>query len=163
MSIDRVAVNASPLITLYRANLHPLLPQMFPEILVPEAVWAEVVSRTHHDPAAQGLPTAVWARQTHATILPEVEAWNLGAGETALLSLAFSDKSTVVILDDRAARRCAQVFGIATIGTAGVVVLAKRRGLIPTVEQALRQLQAAGLWMSEALISQLAAEDQPSI
>ena len=100
MSIDRVAVNASPLITLYRANLHPLLPQMFPEILVPEAVWAEVVSRTHHDPAAQGLPTAVWARQTHATILPEVEAWNLGAGETALLSLAFSDKSTVVILDD---------------------------------------------------------------
>ncbi len=60
MSIERVAVNASPLITLYRANLHSLLPQIFPEILVPEAVWAEVVwaevvSRTHDDPAAQGL------------------------------------------------------------------------------------------------------------
>lgn len=51
-----VAINASPLITLYRANLHPLLPQIFPEILVPEAVWSEVVSRTHDDPAAQGFP-----------------------------------------------------------------------------------------------------------
>jgi len=163
MSIERVAVNASPLITLYRANLHPLLPQIFPEILVPEAVWDEVVSCTHDDPAAQGLPIAVWARKTTATIRPEVEAWNLGAGETALLSLAFADKRTVVIMDDRAARRCAQVFGIASIGTAGVVVLAKRRGFIPSIEQALRQLQAAGLWMSEALISQLAAEDQPSL
>jgi predicted nucleic acid-binding protein len=49
MSIERVAVNASPLITLYRANLHPLLPQIFPEILVPEAVWAEVVTGLDRD------------------------------------------------------------------------------------------------------------------
>jgi predicted nucleic acid-binding protein len=63
-------------------------------------------------------------------------------------------------MDDRAARRCASVFGISAIGTAGVVVLAKRRGLIPSVEQALRQLQVAGLWMSEALITQLAGEDR---
>ncbi len=160
MSIERVAINASPLITLYRANLHTVLPQIFPEILVPEAVWAEVVNRTHDDPATQGLPGATWAKKTAVANCPEVEAWNLGAGETALLSLAYADKAVKVIMDDRAARRCANVFGISAIGTAGVVVLAKRRGLIPSVEQALRQLQAAGLWVSEALIDQLAAEDR---
>ncbi len=160
MSIERVAINASPLITLYRANLHTVLPQIFPEILVPEAVWAEVVNRTHDDPATQGLPGATWAKKTAVANRPEVEAWNLGAGETALLSFAYADKVVKVIMDDRAARRCANVFGISAIGTAGVVVLAKRRGLIPSVEQALRQLQAAGLWVSEALIDQLAAEDR---
>lgn len=160
MLFERVAVNASPLITLYRANLHTVLPQIFPEILVPEAVWAEVVSRTHDDSATRGLPGATWAKKTAVANRPEVEAWNLGAGETALLSLAYADKSVRVIMDDRAARRCANVFGIAVIGTAGVVVLAKRRGLISSVEQALRQLQAAGLWVSEALITQLAAEDR---
>ena len=160
MSLERVAINASPLITLYRANLHILLPRLFPEILVPESVWTEVVSSgTHEDPAAMGLPGATWAKKTVVSNRPEVQAWNLGAGETALLSLAFADKTVKVIMDDRAARRCANVFGISAIGTAGVVVLAKRRGLIPSVEQALRQLQAAGLWVSEALISQLAVED----
>lgn len=159
MLIERVALIASPLIALYRANLHMLLPQIFPEILVPEAVWAEVVNGTYDDPAAKGLPAATWARKTAVPNRSEVQAWNLGAGETALLSLAFADKRLKVVLDDRAARRCANVFGISTMGTAGVVVIAKRRGLIPSVEQALRQLQTAGLWMSEALISQLATQD----
>ena len=38
MSIDRFAINASPLITLYRAQLEWLLPGLFERILVPEAV-----------------------------------------------------------------------------------------------------------------------------
>jgi predicted nucleic acid-binding protein len=45
------------------------------------------------------------------------------------------------------------------MGTAGVLVLARRRGLIDSVEKALRRLQRAGLWLSEELIVRLAAED----
>ena len=37
MRIERVVINASPLITLFRAGLHPLLPQLFPELVVPTA------------------------------------------------------------------------------------------------------------------------------
>ena len=47
MPIDRVVINASPLITLFRAGLQPLLPKLFPELLVPESVWNEVVSQAH--------------------------------------------------------------------------------------------------------------------
>lgn len=86
MRIERVVVNASPLITLFRAGLHPLLPRLFTEIVVPEAVWAEVVSQTHNDPAARGLPASNWARRTPTPICPDVALWNLGAGETAVLS-----------------------------------------------------------------------------
>lgn len=46
------------------------------------------------------------------------------------------------------------------MGTAGVVVLAKRRGLIGSLEEALRRLQGAGLWLSEQLIARLAAADK---
>lgn len=58
MPIDRVVINASPLITLFRAGLQPLLPKLFPELLVPDSVWNEVVSQAHDDPAARGLPIA---------------------------------------------------------------------------------------------------------
>jgi hypothetical protein len=44
------------------------------------------------------------------------------------------------------------------MGTAEIVVLAKHKGLIASVEDVLRQLQGAGLWLCEDLIVALAAE-----
>jgi len=160
MRIERVVINASPLITLFRAGLHPLLPQLFPDLVVPEAVWTEVVSRTYDDPATRGLPEAAWAKKLQTPISLDVGAWNLGAGETAVLSFAQHNRAYTAIVDDRTARRCARVLGIGILGTAGVVVLAKRCGLIGSVEEALRRLQGAGLWLSEQLIVKLAAEDK---
>ena len=159
MLIEKVVINASPLITLFRANLHPLLPRLFPEVLVPDAVWAEVVNRTHSDPATRGLPKADWAMQRAVASRPEVTAWGLGTGETAVLSFALQHPGYTAVIDDRQARRCAQVLNLAILGTAAVVVLARRRGLIDSTESALRRLQDAGLWLSEVLITRLAAED----
>ncbi|MGH9916474.1 MAG: hypothetical protein ACRD63_14445, partial [Pyrinomonadaceae bacterium] len=44
MRIERVVVNASPLIVLFKSGLADLLPQLFTDILVPVAVWSEVAS-----------------------------------------------------------------------------------------------------------------------
>lgn len=159
MRIERVVINASPLITLFRAGLHPLLPQLFPDLIVPDAVWAEVVNITHDDPATQGLPQVSWARKLPTPASSDVMEWGLGAGETAVLSYAQRNRDYTAIVDDREARRCASVLNISLIGTAGVIVLARRRGLIDSTEFALRQLQGAGLWMSEQLIMKLAADD----
>jgi len=76
-----------------------------------------------------------------------------------VLSFAQNNRDYTAIIDDRAARRCARVLGVAFMGTAGVLVLAKRRGLIDSVEKSLRRLQRAGLWLSEELIVRLAVED----
>ncbi len=117
-----------------------------------------MVSRTYDDPATHGLPGAPWAQKVQTPIEPDVAVWNLGAGESAVLSFAQHNRDYTAIVDDRTARRCAHVLRISIIGTAGVVVLAKRRGLIDSVEGALRSLQGAGLWLSEELILKLAAE-----
>ena len=50
-----------------------------------------------------------------------------------------------VILDDRAARDCATTLGLPVRGTLGVVLLAKREGLIPRVRPVFQQLLDAGL------------------
>lgn len=159
MRIERVVVNASPLITLFRAGLHPLLPELFKEIVVPDAVWAEVAGKAHDDPAARGLPGAAWVQREPVSICPDVAIWNLGAGETAVLSFARQQPGYTAIVDDRAARRCARVLGIHLQGTAGVVVLAKRRGLIGSVREALGHLKGAGLWLSEELVEKLTVAD----
>lgn len=75
-----------------------------------------------------------------------------------MLSYAQHNRDYTACVDDREARRCARVLNISLIGTAGIVVLAKRRGLIDSTEGALRRLQGAGLWLSEQLIEKLAAD-----
>ena len=162
MPISRIAINASPLITLYKSQLITLLPQLFTEIHVPSAVWQEVTA-CKNDIAAQCLPTANWAIKTDVgSIDPLVASWDLGAGESELLSYVLSQPNYTAMMDDAAARRCAISLKIPTLGTAGMLVLAKRKGLIQSVADPIQKLRDSGLWLSDSLVNllkQQAGED----
>jgi predicted nucleic acid-binding protein len=153
---DRVVVNASPLIVLFKAGLAHLLPQVFSEVLVPGAVWDEVIAGGANDIAAKGLVIVDWAKRVEvATIAPVILAWSLGQGESEVLSVAFDQSGYRAVIDDAAARRCARTVQVPTLGTGGVLVLAKRRGLIASVESSLQELRNAGLWLSEEVVTLL--------
>jgi predicted nucleic acid-binding protein len=153
MRIDRVVVNSSPLITLFNSGQAELLPQLFSEVMVPDAVWLEVAEGGHQDIAAQAIRYAEWIIRLPPTLPdPMVMTWDAGPGETAVISLARADSELRAIVDDDYARRCARVVGVRTLGTCGVIVLAKRRGIIPCVKPALDALRTAGLWLSDNLV-----------
>lgn len=156
MSINHVIVNSSPLIVLFKSKQAELLPQLFKSVLVPSGVFEEVTAAGSTDIAARELPRVPWIQQVEVTaIVPEVAAWDLGKGESQVLSLALSTENCAAIVDDRAARRCGQVLGISTIGTGGLLIRAKRRGLIDSVSQGIEALSDAGLWISDNLVSLL--------
>ena len=159
ISTKRVVINASPLITLCRSQLHTLLPQLFEAVYVPDAVWQEVVNGGKDDAAARVIPSLDWLqRLPPVEVALDIQRWNLGAGESAVMHHARELQADRAILDDAAARRCARSINVAMTGTCGVLVLAKRRGLLPKAEPAFRQLQTAGLWLSEELITALLRE-----
>ncbi|WP_334930356.1 DUF3368 domain-containing protein [Nostoc sp.] len=79
----------------------------------------------------------------------------MGKGESQVLSLALKNSDCAAIVDDRAARRCGQALGIITIGTGGLLILAKRRGIIPSISPGIQALRDAGLWLSDSLINLL--------
>ena len=159
MRIDRVVVNSSPLITLFNSGQAELLPQLFSEVLVPDAVWLEVAEGGHQDVASKTIYSAQWLRRLPPTLAdPMVMAWDAGPGETAVISLARADSGLRAVVDDDYARRCARVMGVKTLGTCGVILLAKRRGIIPCVKPALDALRTAGLWLSDSLIRTILTE-----
>ena len=162
MKVEGAVVDASPLIVLCRAGLIDLLPRLFPEILVPGTVWAEIGAGAASDPAVLQLPIAPWAKRVEVAGVPaDVAMWNLGAGESEVLTLARERPGCRAMVDDAAARACARALGIPILGTGGALVLAKRRGLIPSVGAALGALRDAGLWLCadiERLLLQQAGE-----
>lgn len=152
MLIKQVVINASPLIVLFKSQQADLLPQLFDKIFVPKAVWDEVTVNQSDAPATQ-LQTVTWLQRIdNQNVASEVAAWDLGKGESAVLSLALNISNCAVIIDDRAARRCAQSFNIITLGTGRLLLLAKQRGLIPLVSPRIQALRDAGLWLSDSLV-----------
>lgn len=157
MWIDAVVINASPLITLFRSGQESVLPRLFSRIVVPEAVWQEVVAE-RDDAAARGLLNQTWLIREEVAVSSRVRDWNLGRGETAVLSRALAEPPLRAVIDDMDARRCAQALGIPMFGTGGLLVLAKRRGLLPSVGEALTRIRAAGLWLSDDVVALLKAQ-----
>lgn len=154
----RIIVNASPLIVLFKSGLEHLLPQLCEEVLVPAAVWDEVISGGANDPAALALPNVAWTRRAEVTTInPVVRDWNLGTGEAEVLHLACTLTGYRVMIDDAAARDCAKTLGLPFIGTGGLLILAKQRGLINSVSDTLDIVMSSGLWLSDQVIALLKA------
>jgi len=93
MPVEKIILNTSPLILLCNSELSFVLPELFPEVVVPEAVWQEIINGSHLDLAAQMLPELDWLKKEHITSVPDVVRWDLGMGETEVLSFAVQHSS----------------------------------------------------------------------
>jgi predicted nucleic acid-binding protein len=89
---------------------------------------------------------------------PELAAWDLGSGETAVLSYALANPGWTAILDDGAARKCAVTFGVEVKGSLAIIILAQKRGLIPQAKQVLHTMQEVGLRLDERTIRRVLKE-----
>jgi predicted nucleic acid-binding protein len=61
----------------------------------------------------------------------------------------------MAILDDLAARQCAQALNIQTQGTLGLLLVAKQLGLISTVRPYLEHLRQTGMYLTDRLMNQI--------
>lgn len=151
--IKQWAVNASPLIIVAKVSLLSLLPRLAEEIIIPEGVADEVSRGPADDPARKWLEGdgLGWIRAV-GELDPTVAAWDLGLGESHVLSWAALRPGCEVIVDDLAARNCAFSLGIPVRGTFGVILLAKKRGLLPSIKPVIRQLIDAQIRVEERLL-----------
>jgi predicted nucleic acid-binding protein len=86
------------------------------------------------------------------SVPPVIQAWDLGPGESAVLAWATAHPGAEAILDDLAARRCAASLAVPVRGTLGLVLLAKRRGMVPAARPLLDTLREAGMYLSPAVM-----------
>lgn len=144
--------NASPIIVLARCSHLDLLTELSREVLIPQAVVDEIVSGSPADPARQLIESGWGARAVPRLVSPELLEWGLGPGETSVLALAQERAPAVALLDDAAARTCAKAIGVPVIGSLGIIVRAKKQGLLPSAAEAVRTLRDTGLYLDNETI-----------
>ncbi len=146
-------MNASPLIFLTKVGLLEVLHQQAVPVLVPDVVMAEISSLGPGDPAVQAVQQTGWIRVVPAP--PSVTTWKLDDGESSVIEVALQHSGSMAILDDLAARRCAQALKLPMQGTLGLVLVAKRIGLIKAVLPVVEDLEHAGMYMTARLKTQI--------
>jgi predicted nucleic acid-binding protein len=60
-----------------------------------------------------------------------------------------------LLIDERAARKVAMARKLPLIGTVGILLLAKRRGLLDSVKDVLDEMKAQGMRISDRLYVQV--------
>ena len=145
-----VVADASPLIAFQQIGQLPLLQALFTTLLIPPAVTKEI---------APGVPSQPWIIERSLTqpIAPLVQGARLGAGETEAISLALELHADHLLVDDKAARRLAEGLGLNVIGTLGVLLAAKRKGLISAVRPQVEALLANNFRISPQLVARALA------
>ncbi len=152
---DEAVVNASPLIFLSRGGHAELLRCAAPTVLVPEAVATEIRAKGPDDPAARLLASTEWLTVVADLPVPEeVLHWGIGPGESAVLALALAVPGREAIIDDLAGRKCANLLGVPVRGTLGLVLAAKRRGLLPLARPVIEDLIQGGMYLSRTVLDQ---------
>lgn len=148
---EPAVVDASPLIILARAGRLDLLQLAAERIVLPSSVVAEVGA--HSDEASRALAETAWLeRVPDVPISPAIAAWDLGSGESAVLSWAAAHPGSLAVIDDYAARTCAEAMRVPVVGSLGLALRAKAKGLVPSARSLVEELRRAGLYVSDALI-----------
>jgi predicted nucleic acid-binding protein len=81
--------------------------------------------------------------------------WGLGRVESEVIAIALKNPGCEVVLDDRLGRKCAVSLSIRIKGTVGIVILAKRKGLITEARPLIQRLIDAGIYFSDKWLSEV--------
>ena len=124
-----VVADTTPLNYLIVIDRAEILPALFGEVLIPEAVIEEL--RHPKAPLAvsrwlRKLP--VWLRITPVQHLDET--MRLGKGENEAISLALERQVKVVLMDERLGRGAAETRGLIPVGALNLIDLADEQGLL---------------------------------
>ena len=127
-----VLTDASPLIGLDRVDGVPWLRRLFGRVEITHPVWLELGGAEEAEPSITGAIEEGWlVRRRAAPVRPPAPP-HLGHGQWSTIRAAAAHRGeSLVLLDDRLARRQARAEGLRIIGTAAVIAMAQRRGLVP--------------------------------
>ncbi|MEJ1932796.1 DUF3368 domain-containing protein [Nostoc sp. NIES-2111] len=122
-----------------------LLRQLYSSVTIPKAVYDEMVSLDKVVPGTVEVQTLSWIKvqaivdsQKVREILESQDNIDLGEAEAIILSLEI--KADLLLMDERRGRTVATNYGINITGLLGVLLQAKKQGLVSSIKPLIDQL-----------------------
>lgn len=146
--------NTGPLVALSMIDRIDVLRHLFELIAVPEAVHKEILEGGTTGAGLANYRKVKWIKvMKPSNPLDPLLKTSLDVGEAAVIGLAREMSVNIVIVDERKARKIARtIYGLHVIGSARVLVEAKRHGLLNNVGAALQSMRDGGYWIGDSIV-----------
>ena len=157
----RAVSNSSPIMNLAAIGRLGLIKLKFGNVVIPDAVWCEVVIDGKGKRGAQDVENSDWItiQSVRDKALVKALEKDLDSGESEAITLAVENNADVLLLDDKSARLIAANLGLNIIGIVGILIWAKKEGVIEQLSKELENLRKkANFRMSEDLIKRALQE-----
>ncbi len=141
----KAIIDTSVLIALSNIGRLGLLRKLFSNVLVPKAVAEEY---------GEPLPGWIEVLEVKHKHLIQVLLEYLHRGEAESIALATELQGAVIALDDKKARIAARRLGLRVIGTLGILILAKKKGLISDLREEIGKLLHTSFRLSQDVIQE---------
>lgn len=140
-----VVSDTSPITNLAAIGQLDLLRQLYVTIIIPLAVYNEMVAVDKIVPGAIEIQTFGWVQtqlvvDAQRVIDIQANQDDIDLGEAEAIILALEVKADLLLMDERRGRALAINYGLNVTGLLGVLLQAKRNGLIPAVKPLIDQL-----------------------
>ena len=123
-----VIADTTPIITLMKLQRLDLLEKLFDTVLVPNAVYDELISNSNYLTEAQMVFECPFLKRLevsdHQSIKILCEVIGLDAGESEAIALAEEKHADLLIIDERKGRRVAKQMELKITGTIGILLQA---------------------------------------
>lgn len=123
-----------------------LLSQLYDEILITEIILEEF---------KESLPDSFKVVPFKDREFFSILCQQLDPGEASVISLAGEASDFLMVLDDLKGRKIAAALGFNFTGTLGLIIKAKRQGLITKIEPYVEKLIAAGIRISSQVLTEI--------
>ncbi|WP_427158316.1 DUF3368 domain-containing protein [Aliinostoc sp. HNIBRCY26] len=152
-----IVSDTTPISELAKVEHLDLLPKLFGKVLIPQGVFNELQVGQH--PAAEFVQNLSWLEVVtvdNQQVVEELQkSFNLHLGESEAIALPEEVGASQLLIDEKAARKVAMARKLPLIGTVGILLLAKRQGLLDSVKDILDEMQVKGTRISERLYVQV--------
>jgi len=158
-----IVADAGPLIAFAGVGQLELLRILFGEVVIPKSVKDECLAKPGDDAALiQKAVTQGWLVVQTKQAKPEPLSPVLGPGESDAIRIGQEDpQNTLLIMDDRLARRYALKRGLSIIGTARLLDIAEQRGLLGSAEDCIQDMAERGYRISTGLLDRIRRHRKP--
>lgn len=131
------------------------------QIVVPRAVWEEVVEEGGKRKGTQQVKSSKWihVEDVEDRTLVKLLNTHLDKGESEAIVLALKYQDSLLIIDEKEARDVARSLNLKFVGTIGILIKAKEKRYIQSLKTELSSLKSKGkFWIAETLYKEILKE-----
>ena len=153
--MPKVVSNTTPIISLLKNGKLEILKDLYDEIYIPQEVFNEIEAGKHKK-YYLNLLTFEWIKIEQIQDRKSISYFlDLDKGEAEAIVLATESEADLILLDESLGRFHAKHAGLRVTGTIGILVKAKKQGLISELKPLILELKDKGVWLSESLIERI--------